>query len=198
LSECNSRCNKTSDEQCLPVNDTMNLRLAKRAGTIYLTQEFNVMQGGVGAYVEPFAGSERVNLDSPPSYVSEAGSDGWNVMYFYRNYVNDTVSLVFSLNITFPEKGIMNLTDLSGDVVNVTSKEGGTVPEFNLEANPTARWNGQATPSVHGGVVEFTKGFSVCIHPDPYNMPDSQWIVLSSDGSRVKLENYQEVCLAYP
>jgi hypothetical protein len=198
MRECNGRCNLTVDNQCLQVNDTMNIRLAKRAGTVYLTQEYNVIQGGMGANIEPYYGGTEVDLDNPPSFVKEAGDD-WNAIYIYRNDVNDTISLVFSLNLTTNQNAIMDMKDIMGDIVGVKSKKGGDVPEFNLQAEPVARWEGEAQPTIHGGAIEFKRGFSACIEPTNV-MPTQDWYVLSSDGKHVQLEpqNNKEVCIAYP
>jgi len=198
LQQCKGQCNTTTENQCLQVNGTLDVRLVRYDGTVYITPLYNVMQDDVAAYVEAYDGPGNISVDDIQEFVKDAGVP-WDVMFVYHNRLNGTYNLVFSLNITNNEMAEMRVGDIVGEVISVQSREAGEPPEFNLDGDPQAQWNGDAVGKVTGGVLEFKRGFSLCVTPQE-RMPSQTWVFLSSDGRHVTLDkgSGRKVCITYP
>jgi len=198
LKGCSSGCNRTSSQECLPVNDGMSFRVVKYAGETYLTEDYNVVSEGISSFAVPFSGETDQDPMNPPGYVRQAG-DPWNVIYVFRNLGDDSLSLVFSMNLTNGEKARMTLDELRGNVVWVKSNDAPPQPEFNLDAQPQAMWTTENQPEdVDGGAIKFSGGFHVCVIPTESLMPTQDWIMLSADGNNIVLDKSERVCITYP
>ncbi|MBD3388486.1 MAG: class III signal peptide-containing protein [Candidatus Altiarchaeales archaeon] len=199
LGECNMGCNTSRVEQCIAVNRSLDIRLVKYQGGIYMTQENNVMQASSEGSISPFTGEGDVTVGSIPSFV-EVGED-WNVMYVHHNRLDDTVSLVISLNITSGDAAEYNIYDMVGEVLEVQSNEADPQnPEFSLSRPLEGAWNNDlgGLGDVDGAVLKFRDGFHLCIESGSGTMTSSDWKVVSSDGSSMLLDKEEDVCLAYP
>ncbi|MFH1055405.1 MAG: hypothetical protein V1744_04855 [Candidatus Altiarchaeota archaeon] len=191
LHECYYTCNRTSTEECLNVSEQMDVRLTKYSGKIYLTPMSNVMQDGVGSYLAPYSAEGDPDPYNPPDFVREGGEE-WNVMYVHRNLEDDSLSLVFSVNLTESLTAKMNFSEMLGDVVDTESNE---PEEMVLEFLPPADWRRDPLGGIDGGYIKFKEGFRMCV--TPLAVP-SDWMVLSSDGRHIPLDNTKDVCVTYP
>lgn len=195
LPQCNGSCNKSSIEECFEVNETMTIRLVRYVDGIYLTPEHHVRQGNLRGFVAAYVGEHEIDAGNPEGLVWEVG-DKWNAMYVYRNLVNETVSLVFRVNLSNSERARMDFTELIGDVVDVKSNDTGP-DELDLNAEPEARWVGTGGAyDRDGGAIRFKGGFNICI--DPNQMPTQDWMLLSSDGHHIILDKAEVICITYP
>ena len=195
LSQCEGRCNGSAAEECLRVNGSMTIRLVRYVDGIYLTPEHNVRQGNMGEHITAYTGEKDIDPDAPEDFLWRAG-DKWNAMYVYRNLADETVSLVFRMNLSGSERARMDFTELMGEVVEVKSNDTGP-PELDLEAEPEANWmNGGGSYDIDGGVIKFRGGFNICIDPD--QMPAQEWVLLNPDGSSIILDKSETVCITYP
>jgi hypothetical protein len=198
LPECANICNVTDREQCLQVTHQMEVRLVKDTGGVFMTQDYNVLQDGVSAYVAPFDFPGKPDLANPPGFVRRGG-DVWNVMYVHHNTVNDTYSLVVSLNISnAPPLAELDMQQVVGEVEDIRSKDAG---EFSYVIGPQQYrgvWTGTSPPSVHGGSLEFRRGFRICAQWVGGRIPAPPWKMMSYDGADVALDNTKQACVAYP
>jgi hypothetical protein len=194
---CNNTCNKSTIGTCLNITDRTEVRIVKYQGMLYLTSLDNVLQGKIKDFIVPFQGDGEVDLENPGYLVSNADNP-WNTILVYHNRINNTLSLVFSMNLTDNEGARMNVNDLVGDVVEVRSNGAGRYPEFNIKAIPAADFRGNDTGDVDGGSIIFAGGFQACITPVKNNMPTQDWLLLSSDGKRIILDKNEKVCVSYP
>lgn len=201
MTECNYTCNKSSSEVCLRVSGRTPVRLVKYGGQIHLAPEYNIIQGQTREFIVPFEGDGEVDLQEFGHLVDFAkDSQGlWNAIFVYHNRINNTLSLVFSMNLSNNENARINVGGIVGNLREVRSNDPGTNPEFNLDAVPPGgQWLGNSTGDVSGGSLIFNGGFSVCASPDRDNMPSQQWVVEGSDGKVITLSKDENVCISYP
>jgi hypothetical protein len=196
MDQCANKCNSTTEEECVQVNETMRIRAVKHEGGIYLTPEYNVMQPPMGEFIVPFEGGYDPDPERVEEFAKDA-TDRWNVIYLYHNTVNDTTSLVFSLNLTTGDTARMYFHNIIGDIRDVKTNDALPTPELKLDAYPPAEWKGSGPDDIDGGVITFKGGFHICVEPGEY-MPSYNWRILSSDGRRIALDPTEEVCITYP
>ena len=198
LSECIDRCNRSSDQTCLQVNDTVDVRIAKYMGGIYMLQTHNVIQDDLKQFVTPFLADADLNLDVPENFVLDSEGHRFNVVYIRRDTREDALSLVFAVNLSGGDEMMFDVQHWRGDLVDVTSNDGFPLNEFNLDAIPTGDFSQSGAWDVDGAEIKFRGGFSACIRPYPTHFPVPDWTFLSSDGNHITLEKNEVVCVAYP
>jgi hypothetical protein len=175
----------------------MTIRLIKYIDGIYLTPEYNVVQDDVKGFIAAYEGEGDADPDRAEDFVMEGGGK-WNVMYVRRNVLDDSLSLVFKINLSSGEKARMDFYDMMGEVVEVKSND--TEPiELSLDAEPEATWNHDGGDyDLDGGVIKFDGGFHLCIKTQSGQMPSQDWVLLSSDGNHITLDKDTTVCITYP
>ncbi len=195
--ECEGTCNKTVSEDCMNVSERVVIRIAKYAGGIYLTPRYNVEQADIREYIMPYQGPDDISPYDVPNFV-RAANDMWDVIYVYHNTEDDTLSLVFSINLTASGRTTFDLSGIIGDVVSTASNEGDPDPEFIITDQPEIQWSGAGEEyDVDGAVIKYSGGFRTCIEPVD-TMPDHEWKMLSSDGNHIILDKTEKVCITYP
>jgi len=197
LPECTRGCNATSSEQCLKVDEAMEITLKKHAGGIYLTQRHNTVQESLNADVAAYDLKGKPDPSNPPAFVTRLGAQR-NVVYVHHNTADKTYALVFSMA---GQGGRMKIefVNMTGRLLELRSDDAG---EFTFDAAtglPKASWDNPVTDPVDGGSLEFKKGFRGCFAMTEITGPND-WLVLSSDGNNVKLSKTEDLvtCIAYP
>lgn len=195
LGECNNRCNKTRDQLCLQVNDSLKIRASNYEGAVYLTYPYNLYQRGTGSRVIPYRGSADALMEgrcfTDPLNLSTDDS----VMYLYRRpsrfdlVIKHGKSDGVEYNIEYRLSDVLFGWNLS------LSDDSGEIDMASMEAN----WTWSSPDDVcDGGVLSFSdNGVHLCIQP--INVPASvNWVWLNGDGTVVNLSKEAEVCITYP
>ncbi len=197
LPECTRGCNATSSEQCLKVDEAMEITLKKHAGGVYLTQKHNLAQEGLNADVAAYDLAGKPDPANPPAFVTEAGASR-NVVYVHHNTADRTYALVFSMA---RQGGVTSLSfvNMTGRLLELRSDDAGEFAIDPATGLPDAAWDTPLAEPVDGGSLEFKRGFRGCFTLGAI-AGAGDWLLLSSDGNHVKLAKTGGVmtCIAYP
>jgi hypothetical protein len=202
LEECLLGCNRSSRETCANITSEKSIRLVKYNGGVYLSRRHNIKQGDLERYIIPFEGNAKFTTENLTAYVDELGVP-WNVIYLYKNNQDQSISLVFSMNLTDNERFHIDNEDIMGEVLYVESDDITADDEDEYVLDRETGHDGQWAITegedydVDGAVVRFREGFSICIMPS--EVPQmSDWTVIGYDGESFILESSERVCITYP
>jgi len=183
---------RATGELRISVGDTIPAKLTNNNGVVCIGNIYNLQQGQNGYSIIPYHGGKNSSYDTGTSCMTDPLNLSLateSVMYFYI-HGDETVSLIMKHGVS-PVK--LDLHDLGGDFYVELSDDAG---EFDLSQNPEGNWSFTSESYCDGADLRFTsKCFKLCL--SPLEMTD-KWYWLNADGSRIKLNNTQEVCLGYP
>lgn len=197
MPECNDFCNDSAIETCVNVTGNMDIRIVKHSGEIYLTKKYNAQQTNREWFFWDFQGQGPVDLNATESFLPGLGGR-YAVVYVYRNLEDDSLSVVFKMNLTASDNMAVEFSDILGDVVDVDSNEDSEMEVDVPLGQPDGFWTID-TPDydIDSGYITFKGGFYICIEPLS-QMPSGSWLLLSSDGSSTELAKNKKVCISYP
>ncbi|MFH1402985.1 MAG: hypothetical protein ABIH11_01790 [Candidatus Altiarchaeota archaeon] len=191
LRHCNGLCNVSVSERCIHVNESIDARVLRRQGRVYITERYNLMSRGLNVMVSPFIGSDDAYLAST-SMAETHLVNGGSLMYVYEDTDSDQLDFVIRHKVDDVVK--MDFHDIMGDLDSIYSDD---VGEFSLNVEPEGVWN--PTPGELDGVmfVFNSTGFRMCINPLEAPL-GTDWVWINADGSKITLNTNDDVCITYP
>ncbi|MBU0762779.1 MAG: hypothetical protein KKD39_07105 [Candidatus Altiarchaeota archaeon] len=197
LQGCMGTCNRSVNETCLEVTDNMRFRMVKYKNRIHLTNGYNVIQGDTREFIHPYEGDGDFELENITDIANNFGS-AWNMMHLYKNTRDQSLSLVFSMNLSGGESCELNISEVRGDILAVKSNDTGefmmahplNMPDGSWQIPTGADWD------VDGAIIKFRDGANICV--EPVSMPTTQWVLLGYGGERIALSKSKKICITYP
>ncbi len=200
MPQCDNTCNQSSDHICIEVNNSLDIRLSKHIGAIYIVPTHNIIQDDLKRFASPYDGKTDIDPNLIPEFTWEvADTDNkWNMIYIWRNTNDDSITLALSMNLTNMDRSLIDITRLMGDVVSVQSNDILPDIEANLAGEPELDFDQDGPWDVDGVSIKFSGGFTACLNPVLNYMPTQDWMFMSSDGNHIILDKEEEICITYP